>query len=85
MNTAVDPESETDRLVRMVDDQNPFDLPFAQTLPRQLAAINERFEEHVEKIKLLQNRAETAKLTKIRGMADVVPGSAEKIASACRL
>jgi hypothetical protein len=73
MNTAVDLESETDRLVRMVDDQNPFDLPFAETLPRQLAAINERFGEHVEKIKLLQNRAETAKLTGIRGMADIVP------------
>ena len=65
--------NETDRLVRMVDDQNPFDLPFAETLPRQLAAVNERFNEHVEKIKLLQNRAGTAKLTEIRGMADVVP------------
>jgi hypothetical protein len=73
MNAAVDTASETDRLVSLVDAENPFDMPFSETLPRQLAAINERFKDRVEKIKLLQNRAETAGISEVRQMADVAP------------
>jgi hypothetical protein len=73
MNTAVHRTSEVDQLVSLVDVENPFDMPFAEVLPRQLAAIDERFQDRVQKIKLLQNRAETGKVTRVRTMADVVP------------
>ena len=73
MNAAVDLNSQVDRLVSLVDAENPFDMPFSEVLPRQLEAINERFQDRVEKIKLLQNRAEVGGITEIRRMADVVP------------
>jgi hypothetical protein len=74
MNTAVNHLNlEVDRLVSLVDTENPFGVPFSEVLPRQLEAINERFKDRVEKIKLLQNRAETGGITKIRRMADIVP------------
>jgi hypothetical protein len=73
MNSAANLHLETDRLVGLVDAENPFDYDYAEVLPRQLAAINERFKDRVEKIKLLQNRAETGKVAEIRQMADIVP------------
>jgi hypothetical protein len=66
-------ESAVDRLVGLVDTENPFDMPFSEVLPRQLEAINERFKDRIEKIKLLQNRAESGGITEIRTMADIVP------------
>ena len=60
MNAVVDQkESAIDRLIGLVDTENPFGLPFSEMLPQQLEAINERFKDRIEKIKLLQNRAET--------------------------
>ena len=50
--------SEVERLVGLVDAQDAFDYDYAEILPRQLAAIDERFQDRVQKIKLLQNRAE---------------------------
>ena len=73
MNAVVNLDSQVDRLVGLVDTENPFDMPFSEVLPRQLEAINERFKDRVEKIKLLQNRAEIGGITEIRRMADVVP------------
>ena len=66
-------ESEVDRLVGLVDTEEPFDIPRAELLPRQLTAIGERFRDHVEQIKLLRNRAETGGVSEIRSMVDVVP------------
>ncbi|HTV96018.1 MAG TPA: hypothetical protein VME42_08435, partial [Steroidobacteraceae bacterium] len=65
--------SEVDRLVRLVDSQNPFDMPFSEVLPRQLAAVNERFKDRIGKIKLLQNRAQAGGIGEIGRMADIVP------------
>src|SRR5580704_5761756 len=65
--------SAVDRLIGAVDTENPFDMPFSELLPRQLEAINERFKDRIDKIKLLQNRAEVGGITEIRRMADVVP------------
>ena len=39
----------------------------------QLDAINERFQDRISKIKLLQNRGETGGITEVRRMADIVP------------
>ncbi len=66
-------ESVVDSLVDLVETPNPFDIPFSEVLPRQLAAVNERFKDRIEKIKLLQNRAETGGVKDIGRMADVVP------------
>ena len=66
-------ESAVDRLVGLVNTENPFDMPFSEALPRQLEAINERFKDRVDKIKLLQNRAESGGIAEIRRMADIVP------------
>ena len=66
-------ESAADRLVGLVDTENPFDMPAAEVLSLQLEAIGERFKDRVEKIKLLQNRAETGGIGEIRRMADIVP------------
>jgi hypothetical protein len=73
MNTAVPLTSGADQLVGQYEDKDPFDTPFADVLPRQIEAINERFQDHVGKIKLLKNRAETGGVKEVRRMADVVP------------
>lgn len=73
MNAAVNLESATGRLVSQVDAENPFDYDYAVVREQQLEAINERFQDRVQKIKLLQNRAETGGVTEVRSMADVVP------------
>ncbi len=67
MDTAVD------RLVGLVDAENPFDYDFSEVLPQQLAAANERFQSRVDKIKLLHNRAETAGVSGVGKMSDIVP------------
>jgi hypothetical protein len=74
MNAVVNQkESAAERLLGLVDTENPFRMPFSEVLPQQLEAINERFKGRIEQIKLLQNRAETGGITEIRRMADVVP------------
>src|ERR1700761_5706758 len=73
MNTAVPLTSVADQLVNLVDDKDPFAIPYAEILPRQLEAINERFQERVGRIKLLQNRAETGGVKEVRQMPDIVP------------
>lgn len=65
--------SETEQLVALVDDDDRFDIPYSELLPRQVTAINERFQDRVGKIKLLQNRAETGGVSEVKSMADVVP------------
>lgn len=65
--------SAVDGLVGMIALENPFAAPYSEILPRQIEAINERFQDRVQKIRLLQNRAETAGVTEVRAMADVVP------------
>jgi len=65
--------SASDRLVNMVDHENAFDLPLADVLPGQLAAVNERFQTRVQKIKLLQHRAEEGRVREVRRIEDIVP------------
>jgi hypothetical protein len=65
--------SEVERLVSQVDAEDAFDYDYAEVLPRQLAAIDERFQDRVQKIKLLQNRAETGGVSQVARMEDVVP------------
>jgi hypothetical protein len=48
-------------------------MPYAEALPLQLEAVNERFQDRVQKIKLLQNRAEEGDITEVRQLSDIVP------------
>jgi hypothetical protein len=74
MNAVTGLNTETERLVSLVDSgEAAFDFDIAEVQGRQLAAINERFQDRVHKIKLLQNRAETGGVSEVRSMADVVP------------
>ncbi len=61
------------RLVSLVDADNAFDIPPSELLPLQLEAVSELFKSRIDKIKLLRNRAETAGITEIHTMSDVVP------------
>lgn len=62
-----------DRLVAMMTERTGFDLPYAEIRELQLAAIEERFQDRVGRIKLLKHRAEEAGITAIRKLEDVVP------------
>ncbi len=73
MDSTIPNASATDRLVSLIDAENPFDMPYAEVLPLQLAAVNERFQDRLPKIKLLQNRAEEGEITEVRQLADIVP------------
>src|SRR5580765_4115702 len=73
MDAVTTQASEVDRLVSLIDSENPFDIPHTEVLPRQLEAINERFQDRAGRIKLLQNRAEEGGIAEVRSMADVVP------------
>jgi hypothetical protein len=73
MDTSVDLPSEADRLVSLVDAENPFDYDYNELAPRLLKAIDQRFQERRWQIKLVQNRAETGRVEVIRQMADIVP------------
>jgi hypothetical protein len=75
MATATDMpvRSSADQLICLAAIDNPFEKSIDDLLPMQLAAVQERFADRVQKIKLLQNRAETAGISKIGRLADIVP------------
>jgi hypothetical protein len=50
-----------------------YTVPFAEVRELQIAAMNERLQERVEKIRLVALRASEARLDEIRTFADVVP------------
>jgi len=73
MATALNIQSEADRLVAMVDHDDPFVLGHADLLESQIEAINEIFQDRLGKIKLLGNRAEEGGISEVRTLHDVVP------------
>ena len=73
MNTTANLSSEIARLTHMVNDENPFALSIDEVREAQLEAINNRFQSRIDKIKLLQNRAEEGGITEVRRMEDIVP------------
>jgi hypothetical protein len=75
MATATDMpvRSAADQLLSLAATDNPFEKSADDLLPMQLAATQERFADRVQKIKLLQNRAETVGIGKINSLADLVP------------
>jgi hypothetical protein len=61
------------RLTAMMPERTGFDLPYSEVRQLQVAAINERFQSNVDRIKLLKHRADEAGITEIRQLEDVVP------------
>jgi hypothetical protein len=62
-----------DRLTRLVDAPDRFNIPFSELAAAQIAALNERFQERKDRIKLLAHRAREAGITEVHSRADMVP------------
>jgi hypothetical protein len=62
-----------ERLTKLVDAPDRFAFSHAELREAQIAAMNERFQERRERIKLLSHRAREADLREIRSREDMVP------------
>ncbi len=62
-----------DRLTGKVRDEDRFDYAADDVREDQIAALNERFQERKDAIKLLKHRAEEANITEITRLEDMVP------------
>ena len=60
------------RLTRLVEDENRYDIPHEEVRTAQIEAMNERFQERREAIKLVGHRAKEANLTEVRSFEDMV-------------
>jgi hypothetical protein len=60
-------------LLRYMPEASGFDIPFAEICDLQIAAMNERLQERIERIKLVKLRAQDADISEIRSFEDVVP------------
>lgn len=61
-----------ERLTRLTNAENRFDIPHADLLAVQIEAMNERFQQRKDQIKLVGLRAREAGLDQVRGLADMV-------------
>lgn len=67
MSTAVE------RLTRLVESRDRYDIPFSQLRDTQIEAMNERFQQRREAIRLLGHRAGQAGITEVRSRDEIVP------------
>jgi hypothetical protein len=65
--------SAVEKLTRLVEAPERFDIPWEDLLPVQVAAMNERFQQRKDVIKLLAHRAEEGGVAEVRRLADIVP------------
>ena len=65
--------SALERLTRLADAPDRFDHAHADLRDTQIAALNERFHDRKDRIKLLGHRAREAGVTEIRSLEDAVP------------
>ena len=65
--------SAVESLLKFTDTDDYLSVPYAELLPMQVQAANERLQEYIGKIKLLQNRADTGGVTQITQPADMIP------------
>src|ERR1700759_1020012 len=63
----------TEKLTRLVAAEDRFDYSHAELRETQLEALNERFQERKDRIKLLGHRAREAGAAEIRSREDMVP------------
>jgi hypothetical protein len=64
--------SELERLTRLVETENRYDIPYAELRGAQVAAMNERFSERKDQIKLVAHRAKEAGIAEVRSLEEVV-------------
>jgi hypothetical protein len=66
-------DSAVERLTKLVDSPERFDLPLATLLPLQLEAANERLQSRMHSMRLLSSRVETSGAREIKAPEDLVP------------
>jgi hypothetical protein len=66
MTTAVE------RLTRLVDSDDRYNIPYSELLQTQIEAMNERFQQRKESIKLLGHRAKQAGITEVGSREEMV-------------
>jgi hypothetical protein len=62
-----------DSLLKTREDGKGFSIPFSDIRDTQVAAMNERLQERIDKIKLVGLRAKDAGIAEIRSYEDIVP------------
>ena len=62
----------TEKLTNLVDSNDRYDIPATELRAAQAEAMNERFQERKDKIKLLAHRASEANLDEVRSAEEVV-------------
>ncbi len=67
MTTAVE------RLTGLVEDPDRYDIPYEELHETQIQAMNERFQERKDAIKLLAHRAKQAGISEVSSLDDMVP------------
>jgi len=60
-------------LTSLVDDSGRYDIPAEELRGAQVEAMNERFQERKDKIKLLAHRAADAGISEVRTIEEIVP------------
>jgi hypothetical protein len=61
-----------ERLTRLVESEDRYNIPFADVRAAQVEAMNERFQERRDAIKLVGHRAREANMAEVRSHEDVV-------------
>ncbi|MET0241080.1 MAG: hypothetical protein ABW184_14405 [Sphingobium sp.] len=62
-----------ERLTKLVDADDRYDIPHVQVRAAQIEAMNERFQERKDKIKLVGHRADDAGIAEVRSLEGIVP------------
>ena len=62
-----------DRLTGLVSDERRFEILYSELRQTQIEAMNERFQERKDTLKLLSHRAQEAGITEVRSVEDMVP------------
>ncbi len=65
--------SAIDKLIQLADAPDRFDFSYDELRETQIAAVDERFQDRRDRIKLLARRADEAGVTEIRSREDIVP------------
>lgn len=63
----------TEKLTGLLHSDQAYTIAYDDVREAQVAAINERFQERVDKIKLLRLRADEAGITEVKSLEDVIP------------
>jgi hypothetical protein len=62
-----------EKLTRLIDSPDRYDIPYAEVRDAQIAGMNERFQERRDKIKLVGHRAAESGITEVKSPEDMVP------------